>query len=252
MQIIGVVGGIGPYAGVDLCDKIMTETLVKSDQDHLPLALLSVPEKIEDRSRYLLGQSDINPAYAVLDIIQKLQSIGATHIGLPCNTIHAPEIFDTIKNQIIKKKLEVKVVNMVDEVITFIRTHYSNMEKIGILSTTGTFKKKIYYDALINRGFKPIRPSEQIQSEIHEAIYNEEIGIKSKSAPITKQAKNTLINGVRYLKDHGAEGVILGCTEIAYAMPYKKLNDLPLFNTTKILARSLIHLTYPEKLKPIE
>ncbi|MGM0498449.1 MAG: aspartate/glutamate racemase family protein, partial [Bacteroidota bacterium] len=183
---------------------------------------------------------------------QKLHDVGATHIGIPCNTMHAPEIFDTLEDQMIKKNLDVKVINMVDEVISFINTNYANMEKIGILSTTGTFKKKIYYNALTNNGFKPVRPTEQIQSEIHDAIYNKEIGIKSQSSPITKRAKNTLVNGIRYLKDHGAEGVVLGCTEIAYAMPYKKLNDLPLFNTTKILARSLIHLTYPEKLKPVD
>jgi len=251
MNIIGIVGGIGPYAGLDLCDKIMKETLVQSDQDHLPIALLSLPEEIEDRSRFLLGQSNINPAFAVSEVIHKLSRIGATHIGLPCNTMHAPEIFNILTEQIENKGLNVKVVNMIDEVIAYINTNHENINKMGILSTTGTFKKRIYYNALIEKGFIPVRPTEEIQEEIHEAIYNEEIGIKSKSSPITKRAKNTLVNGIRYLKDNGAEGVILGCTEIAYTMPYKKLNDLPLFNTTQILARSLINLTYPEKLKPV-
>ncbi|MGM0497436.1 MAG: aspartate/glutamate racemase family protein, partial [Bacteroidota bacterium] len=102
MKIIGVVGGIGPYAGLDLCEKIMKETLVKSDQDHLPIAMLSVPGKIEDRSRFLLGQSETNPAFAVSEVIQKLHDVGATHIGIPCNTMHAPEIFDTLEDQMIK------------------------------------------------------------------------------------------------------------------------------------------------------
>lgn len=252
MKTIGVVGGIGPYAGLDLCDKIMKETLVQSDQDHLPIALLSLPEKIEDRSRFLLGQSEVNPAFAVSEVIEKLNGVGATHIGIPCNTMHAPEIFNVLQEQIKNKGLNVKVVNMIDEVISFIRTHHTNINKIGVLSTTGTFKKQIYYNTLIDNGFIPVRPSEEIQEEIHEAIYNKEIGIKSQSYPITKRAKNTLVNGVRYLKNNGAEGLILGCTEIAYAMPYKKLNDLPLFNTTQILARSLINQTYPEKLKPID
>ena len=249
MRIIGIVGGIGPYAGLDLCDKIMQETVVKSEQDHLPIALISLPDKIEDRSRFLLGQSNINPAFEVSEVIQKLYEIGATHIGIPCNTMHAPEIFNILTEQIKNKGLNVRVVNMIDEVISHIKTNFNNFSKIGILSTTGTFKKKIYYNALINNGYIPFRPSEEIQEEIHEAIYNEEIGIKSKPSPITKRAKNTLVNGIRYLKKNGAEGVILGCTEISYAMPYKKLNDMPIFNTTRILARSLINLTYPQKLK---
>ena len=252
MNIIGIVGGIGPYAGLDLCDKIMQETLVQSDQDHLPIALLSLPEEIEDRSRFLLGQSNINPAFAVSEVIHKLSRIGATHIGIPCNTMHAPEIFNILTEQIEIKELNVKVVNMIDEVISYINTNHGSINKIGILSTTGTFQKRIYYNALIEKGYMPVRPSDVIQEEIHEAIYNEKTGIKSKSSPITKRAKNTLVNGVRYLKENGAEGIILGCTEIAYAMPYKKLNDLPLFNSTQILARALINYTYPAKLKPVD
>jgi len=252
MKIIGVVGGIGPYAGLDLCDKIMKETLVQSDQDHLPIALLSLPEKIEDRSRYLLGQSKTNPAFAVSEVIQKLYRIGATHIGIPCNTMHAPGIFNVLTEQVENQGLNVQIVNMIEEVISFIRSNHNNIKKIGILSTTGTFKKKIFYNALIDHGIIPVRVSEEIQEEIHEAIYNEEIGIKSKSSPITKRAKNTLVKGIRYLKDNGAEGVILGCTEIAYAMPYKKLNDLPLLNSTQILARSLINYTNPAKLKSVD
>jgi len=251
MKIIGIVGGIGPFAGLDLCDKIMAETHVLSDQDHLPVALVSVPEKIEDRSRFLLGESDINPAYAVIEVIKKLECIEATHIAIPCNAMHAPEIFDVIKQQIDKTTPGVHLLNMVEETISFIKNYYSDIQKIGVLSTTGTFKKKVYFNALKNNGFEPIRPSEEVQEEIHEAVYNKQIGIKAKSTPITNRAKNSLVKGIRYLKEHGAEGIILGCTEIAYATPYKKLSDLPLFNTTRILARALISYTYPEKLKSI-
>jgi aspartate racemase len=165
--------------------------------------------------------------------------------------MHAPEIFDVIKQQIDKTTPGVHLLNMVEETISFIKNYYSDIQKIGVLSTTGTFKKKVYFNALKNNGFEPIRPSEEVQEEIHEAVYNKQIGIKAKSTPITNRAKNSLVKGIRYLKDHGAEGIILGCTEIAYAMPYKKLSDLPLFNTTRILARALISYTYPEKLKSI-
>ena len=47
---IGIVGGAGPYAGLDLAQKILQQTRVENDQDHLPTLLISTPDKIEDLS----------------------------------------------------------------------------------------------------------------------------------------------------------------------------------------------------------
>ena len=47
-KLIGIVGGVGPYAGLDLCRKIFEQTDAHRDQEHLPIALLSIPQKIKD------------------------------------------------------------------------------------------------------------------------------------------------------------------------------------------------------------
>ena len=49
-KMIGVVGGMGPYAGLDLVRKIFDLTQANQDQDHVPLAMISVPHKITDRT----------------------------------------------------------------------------------------------------------------------------------------------------------------------------------------------------------
>ena len=41
--MIGVVGGMGPYAGLNLVQKIFDETDAKTDQDHIPVSMLSIP-----------------------------------------------------------------------------------------------------------------------------------------------------------------------------------------------------------------
>ena len=58
--MIGIVGGIGPYAGLDLLKKVFDNTLANSDQEHLDTILLSMPSKIEDRTEYLIGKVKIN------------------------------------------------------------------------------------------------------------------------------------------------------------------------------------------------
>ena len=89
---IGIVGGAGPYAGLDLARKILQQTLAKSDQDYLPTLLISTPELIEDRTDFLLGENEKNPAYSIYCNLRDLEKLGATVAGIACNTAHAPKI----------------------------------------------------------------------------------------------------------------------------------------------------------------
>ena len=55
-NIIGIVGGMGPVAGIDLASKVTSQTMAASDQDHLPIVLYSFPNEIGDRTEYILRQ----------------------------------------------------------------------------------------------------------------------------------------------------------------------------------------------------
>ena len=71
-KMIGVVGGMGPYAGLDLIKKIFDLTKADQDQDHVPLAMISVPHKIEDRTKFLEGQNEKNPGIEIARIVNQL------------------------------------------------------------------------------------------------------------------------------------------------------------------------------------
>ena len=252
MHMIGIVGGVGPFAGLDLTRKIFTQTLAASDQEHLPVALLSVPGRIPDRSEYLLGRAQDNPAYPVTELLRQLELIGATVAGIPCNTMHAPQIFDIIEENLVEQGSKILLLNMLVEVASFIAREFKGMEKIGILSTTGTWKSGIYARELEKKGLVPISPFQDMQQEVHAAIYDGSYGIKAQSNPVARRARNQLLHGLRHLKDRGAQGIVLGCTEASYALPHHMLEDLPLFDATAILARRLIAHSYPEKLKSLK
>ena len=89
---IGIVGGAGPYAGLDLSQKLLQQTKATSDQDYLPTLLISTPELIEDRTDFLLGKTANNPAHAIYSNLRDLEALGATVAGIACNTAHAPKI----------------------------------------------------------------------------------------------------------------------------------------------------------------
>lgn len=66
---IGVLGGVGPYAGLDLMRKIFDQTEANCDQEHLSVIQYSLSEHIIDRTRFLLGETDENPGEAIGEIM---------------------------------------------------------------------------------------------------------------------------------------------------------------------------------------
>ena len=58
MKTIGVVGGVGPYAGLDLAKKIFDNTEAQHDQEHLDVLLVNSPRLINDRTAYILAVRD--------------------------------------------------------------------------------------------------------------------------------------------------------------------------------------------------
>lgn len=251
-KIIGVVGGVGPYAGIDLVRKIFDQTLATKDQDHLPVILMSLSEDIEDRTAFLLDQSDRNPAHSIVEVLKKLSASGATVAGIPCNTAHAPRIFDIVQEQVRQHLPSFKLVHMIEETAAFIKEQYPRQKKLGLLATTGTVRSGVYQHVLSRNGYEVVIPDEKTQREyVHASIYDPAFGIKAFSNPVTERARTLLLETAHALKRQGAEAMILGCTEIPLALPESKWEGLPLIDPTLILARALIRETYPRKLKPL-
>jgi aspartate racemase len=246
MNTIGIVGGVGPYAGTDLFTKILDQTIARVDQEHLPILMFSIPSKIGDRTEYLIGKSSESPARFLSEIICKLHICGASVIGIPCNTAHADPIFKEILSLIPKN---IKLLHLIEEVTSFIRITYPALKKIGILSTTGTFNTKLYPTYLEKNNLQAIQVTSEIQEKyIHPAIYHREYGIKANISIISTEAKNKINVGIDYLINNGAEAIILGCTEIPLIFTEKQIRGILLLNPSKILARALIMESNPTKL----
>ena len=251
-QMIGIVGGVGPYAGLDLAEKIFDQTIASADQEHLPVALLSVPEKIAERTEFILGNTAVNPAIALVEVISKLEHLGAAVVGIPCNTAHAPQIFDVIIGKLEEADSTVHLLHMIEECAKFIRKRHPRINAVGALSTTGTHAAGVYPHFLEREGLSVLQPAEKLQNEIHAAIYDPEYGIKARSNPVTEKARDKLLNGILSLQRAGAQAIILGCTEIPLAIKDKTVGGTPMIDPTLVLARALIKSVAPDKLRAYE
>jgi len=246
--IIGIVGGVGPLAGLDLQRKIVAQTVAGRDQDHLPVISVSWPGPIPDRTEYLLGQVAENPAYAIVEQLRLLADAGATVAGIPCNTAHAPAIFDVIRAGVAEFARPLRLLHMIDETAAHLAAHHPTLRVVGVLSTTGTWRTRLYPAALEPRGFRVVVPDEALQVRtIHPAIYDPDYGVKS-AVRVTAQARANLEQGIAALREQGAETIILGCTEMPLVFPERIFAGVPLIDPTLVLARALIREVDPSRL----
>ncbi len=179
--LIGIVGGVGPYAGLDLAAKVFDQTAARRDQEHLPVALLSLPHTIADRTAYLLGDVTENPAYALAEVIRRLETLGATVVGIPCNTAHAPRIFDVLLAELARTGNRLRVLHMIHETARFLAETLPGVQRVGVLSTTGTARAAVYPEVLAPLGIRPRRRMTGKRAS-QAAIYDETYGIKAQSA----------------------------------------------------------------------
>ncbi|HET6780529.1 MAG TPA: amino acid racemase, partial [bacterium] len=106
-KVIGVLGGLGPWATLDLFEKILTLTPAAKDQDHLRLIIDNNP-KIPDRSPAILGTGE-DPTPALVETARNLERAGADFIVIPCNTAHF--FYDAVR-----RAVSIPVLHIMDEV----------------------------------------------------------------------------------------------------------------------------------------
>lgn len=246
--MIGIVGGVGPYAGLDLAKKVMDNTRAGLDQEHIPLKLISSPHLIADRTEFLEGRIAENPAFALAELLRALERSGATVAGIPCNTAHAPRIFDIIEVELRRQGSNIHVLHMIREVAKYVGEQLPHSRKIGVLSTTGTWASGLYLHELERIGKVVQRPEAEAQEQVHASIYHPDWGIKAQSNPISEFSREILLRESRALLDRGAETIILGCTEISLFHAQIGNQEIPGIDPTEILARALIRETMPQKL----
>lgn len=251
-------GGVGPMAGVALHARIIEHTATDgTDQSHLTVLHFSCSSRIQDRTAFLLGKEPNNPAFGMVEVFQGAweavkalgyESVGAC-AGIPCNTFHAPPIYDLFLKGLHKRSIRIQVLHMLEETVQFIQERFHRVRTVGVLSTTGTRKTALYRTLLEKQGYQVVEVPMDQQEKVQEVIYHPVWGIKAKS-PVTEKARTQALQAVRSLLDSGAEAVILGCTELPLAIPEREIERVPLMDPMVALARAMIREAAPHKLVP--
>lgn len=164
-----------------------------------------------------------NKSAAILgEAATNLEKAGADFIVICTNTMH--KVADQIQAQI-----HIPILHIAE--VTAKQIKEANIKKVALLGTKYTMEQDFYKSKLIEKGIEVIVPSEPDRKMVNETIYHELcLGI------ISEESKRKFLDLAEDLiKNEGAQGIILGCTEIGLLIGQKDTKAL-LFDTTQIHA----------------
>ncbi len=153
-----------------------------------------------------------------------LQHGGADCVAICTNTMH------TISPQI-EEKIDIPLIHIVDVTADAIKA--AGLSKVVLLGTKYTMTMDFYKQRLIDQGVDVVVPNEADVDEVHRVIFDELC-----QGHVKPESKQLYLDVIEKLSEEGAQGVILGCTEIVLLIQQGDL-DIPVFDTTEIHAKAL-------------
>ncbi|MFD0559003.1 aspartate racemase [Stackebrandtia endophytica] len=218
MRVIGMLGGMSWESSAEyyrLANELVRQRL---GGVHSARILLDSVD-FADIERMQV-QGDWAKAGAVLAArARAIESAGAELLVLCTNTMHV--VVDAVQNAV-----SIPVVHIADA--TAARVSAAGIARVGLLGTAFTMEQDFYRGRLAEHGLEVVVPDEADRRLVHHVIYEELV-----RGVVSDTSRSSYRRIIRRLVEAGAEGVILGCTEIELLVGARD-SPVPVFPTTRI------------------
>lgn len=203
-KILGILGGMGPEATVELMRRIVAATPAGCDNDHIH-CVVDQNSQVPNRTRAIQGE--IPSAGPVLaDMARRLQGYGADMLCMPCNTAHyyLPEI---------QAASSLPFVDMLEATAAHVRAAFLQARQAAVLCTTGTRQTGLYEQRFAAQGIEAVYPDAAQQAALMEIIDAVKAG---DSSPAVRARFQEIIDAMRA---QGVPVMIAACTELSVICP---------------------------------
>lgn len=209
MRTLGIIGGLGPLATAYFYRRVVELTPAATDQEHIETWIRSCPQ-IPDRTAFLLGESAADPRPKMIEAGRSLVSCGADVLAIPCITAHA-------FHKDLEEGIGHPILHAIRELGEVCRKR--GIRNLGIMATDGARKSGIYDEILEEAGITCIWPEEPDQEKVMHMIYDD-----VKAGRILSETDFRSVGNA--LSARGAEGIVLGCTELSQATVTMELDPV--------------------------
>ena len=225
MKTIGLIGGMSWESSIEYYRIINETAKAKLGGLHSAKSIMYSVDFAEIEILQHQGKWG-EAAQMLIDAAKNLENSGADFIVLCTNTMH--KVADDIQANV-----KIPLLHIADATAQLVKD--SGIKKIGLLGTRFTMEEEFYKGRLSQKyGLNVNVPNDQEREIVHRIIYDELV-----IGEIRQHSKEQYIGIIEQMVHQGAEGVILGCTEIGLLI-HKQDSQVPLFDTTRIHAEAAV------------
>nr|WP_297789503.1 amino acid racemase [uncultured Allomuricauda sp.] len=225
MKTLGMIGGTSWHSTIAYYRLInQMASKIIGDWANPPLIIHSINIKLMREQ----NKEKINAKY--LETARKLETAGAEAVVICANTPHM--VYDFVQPQI-----SIPILHIADA--TGKEAQNTGLKKLGLLGNkptmTGSFIPKVLKE---NYGIETIIPDSEYIPQSHEYVSKE-----LTQGVFSERAKNFYLKQIELLKERGAEGIILGCTELPLLIKQSDV-DIPTLATTDLHAQMAVDFIF--------
>ena len=231
MKTIGLIGGMSWESSIEYYRIINEAVHDKLGGLHSAESLMYSVDFAEIETLQHKGKWDEATAIMV-DAAQRLERGGADFVVICTNTMH-------LMAEDVERAVDIPLLHIADA--TADRIKAQGLHKVGLLGTRFTMEEDFYRGRLVEaHGLEVLIPDETGREVVHRVIYDELV-----LGNIKMSSKEKYIQVIKQLVANGAQGIILGCTEIGLLVKQEDVS-VPVFDTTIIHAEAAVEAALEE------
>ncbi|TKF33778.1 aspartate/glutamate racemase family protein [Enterovibrio norvegicus] len=230
MKTIGLIGGMS-WESTSIYYRLLNQQTRNTLGGHHSAKILLSSVDFAEIEAFQRSNAWDKSADALINEAQRLEKAGADFMMIGTNTMHkvAKEVSDAIS---------VPLIHIADA--TAERLLKDKISHVGLLGTRFTMSEPFYKERIESFGITVSVPPVWQQDVVHEVIYQELC-----QGEVSVHSRKQYLSIIDDLKALGAEGVILGCTEIGLLVQQNH-TTVPLYDTTELHAEAAIKLALAE------
>jgi aspartate racemase len=228
---IGIIGGLSPESTVSYYLNI-TRKYVQRFNDYSYPEILIYSVNLESYHQWRENDRWDLITDNLVFAAEKLKAAGSDFGLIATNTMH--KVFNDVQSN-----CTLPLIHILDPTAKAILT--SGIKRVGLLGTRFTMSEPFYKEALLKRGIDCVVPNHDQQKVIHQIIEQELV-----RNTLTSASKQQYLSVIDDLIRRGAEGVILGCTEIPLLINQNDCS-VPVFDTALLHSDEALELAISER-----
>jgi aspartate racemase len=226
-KIVGVIGGMGPEATVDLMRRVIQATPAQDDIDHIRMIVDNNP-KVPSRIKAIIEGVGESPAPVLAQMAGTLAAYGVDLLVIPCNTAHY--YYDEVSSAV-----SIPVLNMIDLAVETVMQENPSIRTVGLLASKAVLQIGLYIKQFQREGVDVIYPQAELQDQLMDSIRSIKAGHYG-----TKE-RDALRSAAHDMIEREAEALIIGCTELSLIADALQ-PEVKFYDSAQILAEATIRM----------